>query len=128
MRAGIRADPPDGMARSVAGCQVHYARMVDRTGISQSCARKVTQMEWPLTVADRDVVIVREKVPGGQQFIVHSRRDPQFTCRTYVEAEARALSYAEQARAHVWFADAGGLQLVGTVPRPVSSPTRVTSA
>lgn len=79
-------------------------------------------MEWPLTVADSDVVIVREERMGELRFIVHSRRDPQFTCRTYVEAEARALSHAEQACAHAWYADGRGLQLVGSGHRPVSSP------
>jgi hypothetical protein len=79
-------------------------------------------MEWPSTIADGDAVIVREETPDGLRFVVHSRRSPQFTCRTYAEAEARTLAYAEHARAYAWYADGRGLQLVGGGDRPVPSP------
>lgn len=81
-------------------------------------------MEWPSTIADRDAVIVREKTPDGLRFVVYSRREPQFTCPTYAEAEARTLAYAEHARAHAWYADGHGVQLLGRSGGPVSSPTR----
>jgi hypothetical protein len=82
------------------------------------------RMEWPSTIADGDAVIVREETPDGLRFVVHSRREPQFTCPTYSEAEARTLAYAEHARAHVWYANGhSGFQLVGGSTRPASSPT-----
>ena len=75
--------------------------------------RKVVHMEWPSTITTDDAVIVREERPDGLRFVVQGSRGPQFACRTYAEAEARALSYAEHARAHAWYADGRGLQLVG---------------
>jgi hypothetical protein len=81
-------------------------------------------MEWPSTLADGDAVIIREETADGLQFVVHSRRGPQLACRTYAEAEARALAYAERARAHAWYADVRGLQLIGNGDHAFSSPTR----
>jgi hypothetical protein len=82
-------------------------------------------MEWPVTIAHADVVIVRENTAEGLQFVAHSRRARLFTCGTFAEAEARTLAYAEQARVHVWYAGDRGLQLV---PRPPTSlrPARTT--
>ena len=81
-------------------------------------------MNWPSTIADGDAVIVPEETTSGRRFVVHGSRGPQFVCRTYAEAEARALSYAEHAGARVWYADACGLQLVDSfVLAPTSSPT-----
>lgn len=81
-------------------------------------------MEWPSSIGESDAVIVREETPDGLRFVVHSRREPQFTCPTYAEAEARTLAYAEHARAHAWYADGRGFQLLGGSARPASSPTR----
>ncbi|OFW05177.1 MAG: hypothetical protein A3I61_10460 [Acidobacteria bacterium RIFCSPLOWO2_02_FULL_68_18] len=77
-------------------------------------------MDWPSTAASADAVIIREKTAEGLQFVVYGKHGPQFMCGTYVAAEARALSYAEQASACVWYADARGLQLVGSFMRPPS--------
>ena len=77
-------------------------------------------MKWPGTVADADAVIVREDSPDGTRFVVHSRREPQFTCSTYREAESRTLAYAKRARAHAWYTDGNGFQLLGDVGRPAS--------
>jgi len=85
-------------------------------------ARKMMRMEWPSTVADDDAVIVREEMPDRVCFVVHSRRNPQFTCPTYVEAEARALAYARHANAHAWYTNGSGLQLLGSAASPVSPP------
>ena len=74
-------------------------------------------MEWSSTLADRDVVLVREATPNGPRVVVHGRGGPQFTCQTYAEAEVRALAYAEQAHACVWYADARGRQLVASFVR-----------
>ena len=79
-------------------------------------------MDWPSTLADGDVVIVRDETTNGSRYVVHGRCGPQLACRTYAEAEARSLSYAEQSRARVWYADARGLQLVGHHVRAASSP------
>ena len=85
-------------------------------------ARKVMRMEWPLTACAGDAVIVPQETSPGVRFVVHGRHGPQFACRSYAEAETRALSYAEHARARVWYADARGLQLAGSfVRRPLSS-------
>lgn len=82
-------------------------------------------MEWPPTIADGDAVIAREETPDGLRFVVHSRREPQFACGTYAEAEARTLAYAEHARVHVWYANGhGNFQLLSGSARPASSPTR----
>jgi hypothetical protein len=81
-------------------------------------------MKWPSTLADSDAVIVREETADGIQYVVHGRCGPQLMCRTYAEAEARAFDYAEHARAHAWYADGRGLQLVGGNSRRLSSPTR----
>ena len=86
-------------------------------------ARKVMRMEWPSTIAEGDAVIVRDEKPDGLRFVVHGSRGPQFVCRTYAEAEDRALSYAEHAGAHAWYTDVRGLQLIGGGDRSVSSPT-----
>jgi len=80
-------------------------------------------MEWPLTVADGDAVIVREETTDGPRFVVHSRRGPQLACRTYAEAEARASAHAERTRSYAWYADGRGFQRVGNRDRAVSSPT-----
>ncbi len=81
------------------------------------------RMEWPSTLADDDAAIAREETTDGVRFVVHSRRGPQFACRTYAEAETRAFAYAEHARAHVWYTDKRGFQLVGGDDRPVLSST-----
>jgi len=82
-------------------------------------------MEWPLTIAQADAVIVRENTAEGPRFVVHSRRTTLFTCHTLAEAESRTLAYAEQACVHVWYASGRGLQLVGRRPTPLS-PARTT--
>lgn len=82
-------------------------------------------MNWPLTVSPRDAVIVAEKKSLELLFVVHGHRGPQFECRTYAEAEARALSHAEHAGACVWYADERGFQLVGGFLRaPAAPPAR----
>jgi hypothetical protein len=81
-------------------------------------------MEWPAALADGDAVIIRQETTDGPRFVVHSRRGPQLACRTYAEAEARAFAYAEQARAHAWYVDTRGLQLIGGGDRQVSSSER----
>jgi len=75
-------------------------------------------MDWPATIAHSDAVIVRENSAVGPRFVVYSRRAPLFTCLTLAEAEARTLVYAEQARAHVWYATDRRLQLVVRRPTP----------
>ena len=80
-------------------------------------------MEWPLTASARDAVITQDQTSLGLRFVVHGRLGLQVACRSYAEAEARALSYAEQASACVWYADERGFQLVGSCVRaPVSPP------
>lgn len=80
-------------------------------------------MEWPPTASTGDAVVVREDPSPGSRFVVHGSRGPQFACRTYSEAEDRALSYAERAGACAWYADAGRLRLLGSFVRaPVAPP------
>ncbi|OFV90213.1 MAG: hypothetical protein A3G76_08050 [Acidobacteria bacterium RIFCSPLOWO2_12_FULL_65_11] len=78
-------------------------------------------MEWPSTLTNGDAVIVREETRAGLRFVVHSRRGPQFTCRTYAEAEARTLAYAERARGHAWYSDGCRLQLISHGHRAIPS-------
>jgi hypothetical protein len=80
--------------------------------------RQVTCVEWASSLPDGDAVIVREETTDGRRFVVHSRRGPQFACRTYGEAEARALAYAARAQTHAWYADGRGLQLLDAGDRP----------
>ena len=84
----------------------------------------MTKTEWPSTIAENDAIIVREDTPDGLRFVVHSRREAQFMCRTYAEAEARTLAYTEHASVHAWYSNGRGLQLLGRLPRPTSSSAR----
>ena len=72
----------------------------------------MTHMEWPLGAAQGDAVIFREDPSSRSPFVVHVRRVAPLACATYAEAEARAASYAERARANVWYVERGRLQLV----------------
>jgi len=72
----------------------------------------MTQMEWPSAAAAGDAVIVRQEPSSGSRFVVHVSRVRQWACATYAEAEAHAASYAERARANVWYVERGRLQLV----------------
>jgi hypothetical protein len=69
-------------------------------------------MEWPSGAAAGDAVIVRQDPLSASRFVVHGSHGAQLTCETYAEAEARAASYAERARANVWYVERGRLQLV----------------
>lgn len=69
-------------------------------------------MEWPPGAAARDAVIVRQDPSSGSRFVVHGSHGAQLSCVTYAEAEAHAASYAEPARANVWYVEGGRLQLV----------------
>lgn len=69
-------------------------------------------MEWPLSASTGDAVIVRQDPSTGSRFVVHGSHGAQIACSTYAEAEARAASYAEHARASVWYVENGRLQLV----------------
>ena len=69
-------------------------------------------MDWPATVPDRDVVIVREEGPEFR-FAVHDRAGRRCSCRTYAEAEAWALAHAAAVHGCAWYASAGGFQLLG---------------
>ena len=70
------------------------------------------RMEWPSAASIGDAVIVRQDPLSGSRFVVHGSHGAQLACSTYAEAEARAASYAEHARACVWYVEAGQLQLV----------------
>ena len=84
-------------------------------------------IEWPSTASARDAVIVPEQTSSGLRFVVYGRLGPQLECRTYAEAEARALSYAEHASGCVWYAGELGFQLVGSFVRlPMSPPPTTT--
>ena len=74
-------------------------------------AGQMTHMEWPSWAAPGDAVIFRED-PSRPPFVVHVRRVAPLACATYAEAEAHAASYAERARANVWYLERGRLQLV----------------
>ncbi len=81
-------------------------------------------MKWPSTASEHDAVIVRDEASPKLRFVVHGSRGPQFACRSYGEAELRALSYAKHACSRVWYTNGRGLQLVDSfVLVPVSSPT-----
>ena len=82
-------------------------------------------MEWPSPASAGDAVVIREETPAGLRFVVHGSHGPQFACHTYAEAEARALAYAEHARARVWHADGPGLQLVGSFVRLPNRPRTI---
>lgn len=69
-------------------------------------------MKWPSGAAVGDAVISREDSSSGSPFAVHVSRVRQLACATYAEAEAHAASYAERARANVWYVERGRLQLV----------------
>ena len=95
-------------------------RMADAGRRSVLPARQVTRIDWASTVLDGDAVIVREETPAGRWFMVHTCRGPQLACRTYGEAETRTLAYAARARAHAWYTDGRGLQLLDAGDCPVS--------
>jgi hypothetical protein len=69
-------------------------------------------MQWPLTAALGDAVIVQQDAPSGRRFVVYGGSGAQLACSSYTDAEARAASYAERARASVWYVNNGQLQLV----------------
>ena len=86
-------------------------------------------MEWPLAAAVGDAVIVRQDPLSVSRFVVHGSHGAQLACATYAEAEAHAASYAERARANVWYVERGRLQLVSSFnschlrqETPVSDP------
>jgi hypothetical protein len=60
------------------------------------------------------VIVAEKKKSPELRFVVHGHRGPQFECRTYAEAEARALLPCRHAGARVWYADERGFQLVGS--------------
>ena len=106
-------------------CCMAVARSCDtpRTDLPIAPGRTVKRMEWPSTLADGDAMIVREETTDGPRFVVHSRRAPQFACRTYTEAETRAVSYARRARTQVWSKNGHDLRLVnGLAPEAISPP------
>ena len=57
-------------------------------------------------------MIVRQEPSSESRFVVHGSHGAQLVCSTYAEAEAQAASYAEPARANVWYVERGRLQLV----------------
>jgi len=69
--------------------------------------------EWQHALADGDVVVVRDDAADGPRFIVYGRGNPRSSFRSYAEAEQRACADADRARAHAWYADGRGLQLIG---------------
>ena len=80
-------------------------------------------MEWPSIASEHDAVIIRDETSPTLRFVVHGSRGPQFACRSYGEAEVRALSYAKHACSRVWYTNGHGFQLVDSFVRvPVSSP------
>ena len=81
-------------------------------GIRLVEAQQMTHKEWPSGAAAADAVIVRGDPSSGSPFVVHVRRVRQLAYATYREAEANAVSYAERARANVWYVERGRLQLV----------------
>ena len=72
----------------------------------------MTHMEWPSAAAPRDAVIFREDPSSRSPFVVHVICVAPLACATYAEAEAHAASYAERARANVWYVERGRVQLV----------------
>ena len=80
-------------------------------------AWKVMRMEWPRGATVGDAVIVRQDPSSGSRYVVHGHQGAQLACATYAEAEARAASYAERARACVWYVEGGRLQLVCSFAR-----------
>ena len=72
----------------------------------------MTHMEWPLGAAPGDAVIFREDPSSRSPFVVRVSRGAPLVCATYAEAETHAASYAEHARANVWYVERGRLQLV----------------
>lgn len=117
-RAREGSDPSGRMAGRVVDRCVLSASLPDRT---DGPGWEVMRMEWPSTVAECDAVIVRDETTAGLRFVVYSRRGPQLTYRTYAEAEARALAHAEHARAHAWYRDGSGFQLLSKTSVPISS-------
>lgn len=117
-----RSAPPIGMAVPVASCQIQSECLADgavNRGTDATSrrdqtlgARKVMCMEWPSAASPGDAVIVRQGPSTGVRFVLHGRDGPQIACSTYAEAEGRAASYAEHARASVWYLENGQLQLV----------------
>jgi len=76
-------------------------------------AQKMMGVERPQGVSPEDAVIVRpDPSTEPRRYFVCGNRGPQIACLTYGEAEARAASYAEHARANVWYLENGQLQLV----------------
>ena len=69
-------------------------------------------IEWPSGAAVDDAVIVRQDPSSASRFVVHRSHGVQMACASYAEAEAYAASYAESARANVWYVERGRLQLV----------------
>lgn len=82
------------------------------------------KIDWPSSIADGDAVIVKDDTPDGRRFVVYSRREPQFMCPTYAEAEAKVLAYAAHAHAHAWYANGrGGLEILSDLPPGASFET-----
>ena len=69
-------------------------------------------MDWPSGASGGDAVIVRQEPSSGSRFVVHGSHGAQLACSTYAEAEAQAASYAEHARACVWYLEEERLQIV----------------
>ena len=61
-----------------------------------------TTVAWLPTLGEGDIVIARQTIPDGVRCVIHSRRGPQISCRTYDDAERRARSHAELAQVGAW--------------------------
>ncbi len=77
-----------------------------------------TTVAWPPTFGEGDIVIARQTTPDGVRFVIHSRRGPQVTCRTYDDAGMRARSHAELARVRAWRAEGRRLYPLRRGPGP----------
>lgn len=69
-------------------------------------------MQWPPTASDSDIVIFRDETTDGLRFVVHTQLGPQFSCRTFADAEERAFAFAGQPSSQVWFTDGFGLRIL----------------
>jgi hypothetical protein len=78
-------------------------------------------MDWPSVLLEGDMLIVREDAAQGRvRFVVRSVDVPPVAFPTYAEAEAHAISRAEQTGSHAWYRDGRRLHLVergGADPR-----------
>ena len=69
-------------------------------------------MDWPATLPDGDVVIMREDHDARRRYVVYRAAVPVAVFQTYAEAETHSVRRARQSASHVWYSDGRRFQMV----------------